>query len=131
MATCMSRSGCSTGSSRRMPRVIEYIVVVELIPRASASDASAALAGEREIMRRQSRREDIWGPGTGNGAGNREPGENLGMLLYARTASRGFPPPATRHPPPATRHPPPATRYPLPATRLSDLPLLREVVQRQ
>src|SRR5688572_4293195 len=117
MATCMSRSGSSTGSSRRIPRVIEYIVVVEPIPRASASDASAAMPGERRIMRRPSRREDIWGPGTGNGAGNREPGKNLGMLLYARTASRGFPPLATRHP--------------LPAPRLSDLPLLREVVQRQ
>ena len=98
-----------------MPRVIEYIVVVEPIPSASASDATAAMPGERRIMRRPSRREDILG------TGNRERG--TGKTSSGCCSTREQHPEVSQF----VRYPLPATRYP----RYRICLLLREVVQRQ
>ena len=66
-----------------MPRVIEYIVVVDPMPRARAMAASIATPGVLLSIRRPSRRSDIIRePGTGNREQkqrNREQ-KNLGML---------------------------------------------------
>src|SRR6478672_11115308 len=114
MATCISRAGWSTGRSRRMPRVIEYIVVVDPMPRARARVARRETPGLLLSIRSPSRRSLI-----GNresGIGNRESGiEDLGLPLYAREASRGFS----------------DSRFPIPYSRLSDRLFPRKIVQRQ